>query len=429
MAEKFPPPTSGDDDKTIIRPMPGGRSRFGTPPQRGEPVGPETRMPPEVMTGSSPLVEIALPLLSMVSQLRNLPVCRNIDDLQNRLNEAIRTFESKSQQRGISSAQTRTASYFLCALIDETVLNTPWGGESDWGHNSLLIQFHKEAWGGEKFFHIVSHLTQQPTRNIALIELAYLCLSLGFEGKYRLEANGLRQTEQLRQELFLIIQRSKDRGEQSLSIQWQGLRNLRNPIVQHLPVWVFALIIGSLLMLIYLGFAYAVNHRSDRVFEQLGVLARQESAIRKTPQPIARPETITRAERFRSLLAEERANSQVEVVDNNLLRILNAFLSGSTQIKASYMPMMEKIALELQKDRSRIVVFGHTDSSPIFSARFPSNWHLSQARARNVANILNGYAPLQDRMSFEGMGATDPIATNDTIEGKARNRRIDIRIR
>jgi type VI secretion system protein ImpK len=138
---------------------------------------------------------------------------------------------------------------------------------------------------------------------------------------------------------------------------------------------------------------------------------------------------LTRADRFKKLLALEITENKVEVVDGNLLRILNGFPSGSAQLKAEYRPMMQKIAAELANDPARIAVVGHTDASPIFSARFPSNWHLSQARAKNVSDMLATYAPLQERISFEGREAMEPIASNDTEEDRARNRRIDIRIR
>jgi type VI secretion system protein ImpK len=91
---------------------------------------------------------------------------------------------------------------------------------------------------------------------------------------------------------------------------------------------------------------------------------------------------------------------------------------------------MEKIARELATESSLIVVVGHTDASPIFSARFPSNWHLSEERAKQMAEVLMDFSPqLQQRISSEGRAATEPIAPNDTAEGRAHNRRIDIRIR
>jgi type VI secretion system protein ImpK len=54
------------------------------------------------------------------------------------------------------------ARYVLCTTLDEVVLNTPWGRASQWSENSLLITFHNEAWGGEKFFELLDSVV--PTR-------------------------------------------------------------------------------------------------------------------------------------------------------------------------------------------------------------------------------------------------------------------------
>ena len=92
--------------------------------------------------------------------------------------------------------------------------------------------------------------------------------------------------------------------------------------------------------------------------------------------------------------------------------------------------MLAKLAQDLQGDKTRIVVIGHTDNQKIkFSARFKSNWHLSIARAENVASLLNDYGLIGKRVSFEGMADKDPIAPNDTKKNRALNRRIDIHIR
>lgn len=389
-------------------------------------------LPPDINSGNNPLIELSLSLLSLVVQLRQMASYPNIDALQARLAESIKKYENNILQQNLPHTHARTASYFVCTLLDETVLNTPWGSESSWGHNSLLVQFHNEAWGGEKFFDIVSHLSQQPSQNLALIELAYLCISLGLEGKYRQTGDGLRHIEGLRQELYLMIQRVKNTDNQELSLFWRGLGNIHNPLINRLPSWVLVLVAAALLMIAYLCFAYTINKSSDHVFEQLAALAQEEAKLPsvQTVTPVPRPEILTRADRFRRLLAAELQEEKVEVVDGNLLRILNAFPSGSAQLKDEYRPMMEKIVKELDTEPSLIVVVGHTDAMPIFSARFPSNWNLSQERAKDVAEVLIAFAPqLQTRISSEGRAATEPIAPNDTAEGRARNRRIDIRIR
>ena len=72
---------------------------------------------------------------------------------------------------------------------------------------------------------------------------------------------------------------------------------------------------------------------------------------------------------------------------------------------------------------------GHTDNVPMFSARFPSNWHLSEARARSVVEILTASAAYDDRYRYEGRAETEPLADNSTADGRARNRRVDIAVR
>lgn len=434
MSKSDPFSTFNDDDKTIIRPSPGGRRRqmsVGSPSSIDFSgiSGPDGRT--DFLKGSNPLIANAFSLLSIVPKLRNLPFHQAVDELQVQLIGEIQRFEDRSLHQGFTQKQVKIASYFLCALIDETVLNTPWGNQSNWGHNSLLIRFHDEAWGGEMFFQILDRLKQHSAQSLNLLELAYLCLSLGFEGKYRVAGGGMREIEQLRQELYLLIHRMKGDSERALSPHWQGLRDMRNPLVRHVPIWVITVVAGALLMLIYLGFAFAINRSSDHLYGQLAALAREEV---KTP-PVRRREPPTpagmpsRTDRFKKLLAGEIARQMVKVLDGNMLRIPNSFPSGSDQIKKEFIPMLAKIARELQTDTSRIVVVGHTDNRPIFSARFPSNWHLSQARAKNVADILLAAAPLRARVSYEGRADKEPIAPNDTAANRARNRRIDIQIR
>jgi type VI secretion system protein ImpK len=426
--------TFNQDDKTIIRPSPGGRRRQ-TPVAPPSQINFSGKSGPDALTdflaGSNPLIANAFSLLSIVSKLRHLPFHHAVDELQEQLVDAIRSFEGRALQQGASPEQVKIAGYFLCALIDEAVLNTPWGTQSNWGHNSLLIRFHNEAWGGERFFQILDRLKQHPTQSLNLLELAYLCLSLGFEGKYRVAGGGIREIEQLRQELYLLMYRLKGDSERTLSPRWQGLRDLRHPLGRHVPVWVITVVSGALLVMIYLGFAYAVNRSSDRVYGELAALAREEvkTFAARPREPAALASDPIRADRFTSLLAAEISREMVEVLDDNALRISNSFPAGSDQINKDFIPMLTKIARELQNDTGRIVVVGHTDSRPIFSARFPSNWHLSQARAKNVAGLLIASAPLKARISFEGHADSEPIAPNDTAENRARNRRIEIQIR
>jgi type VI secretion system protein ImpK len=287
--------------------------------------------------------------------------------------------------------------------------------------------------GGEKFFQILDRLKQQPAQHLNLLEFAYLCLSLGFEGKYRDKENGAHALEKERQELYLLVQRLKGDAPSELSIHWQGMRDLRNPLSRYVPFWVLVVVAGALLMLVYMGYALAIRGTTDGVYDELITMAQKVEVTQpiQTLRPLQQQKLsplITN--RFRKLLAGEIAKNQVEVLDGPILRIFNSFPSGSARIKEGFQPMLAKIGHELQNDTTRIVVIGHTDNQKIkFSARFKSNWHLSRARAEDAANLLNENGALGGRVSFEGMADKDPIAPNDTKKNRALNRRIDIHIR
>jgi len=427
----------GGGGKTVVRPTPGGRRR--QTPVMGEPAAmPGPRRPqmdrqagPEFIPSANQLTANALPLLMVVPKLRKIAFHQSVKDLQERLVAEIGTFQNRSLQQGYSEEQVRTASYLICSLIDETVLNTPWGSESFWGHDTLLVKFHREALGGEEFFPVVERFMRRPTEHLDLLELAYMCLSLGFEGKYRLSPNGNRVLEELRAEIYTEIQRLRGDSGLSLSINWQGLRDLRSPLTRYVPMWVLWVGAGLVLLLAYLGFSYKINLASNRIYGDWMTIASEEVKIPEPPPaaPVYVPAPPPRLPRFGDLLANEVASKMVVVLDGPILRLTNAFDSGSDQIRKEYMPLLSKIGQALKNGTSRVEVIGHTDNKPIFSARFPSNWDLSNARAKRVAEVLDSQGALGNRLTFKGRAEREPVAPNDTAANRALNRRVDIHIR
>ena len=79
---------------------------------------------------------------------------------------------------------------------------------------------------------------------------------------------------------------------------------------------------------------------------------------------------------------------------------------------------------ELQKRRFRIE--GHTDSNPVSNEKYPSNWELSAARALNTLHYLSDFGVDESKFSIAGYADTRPVFSNDTREGQAYNRRVDI---
>ena len=155
--------------------------------------------------GLNPLVAAAWELMSEVLELKLSSGRENLQTLNDRLAASLTRFEARAQHEGMESAQVIAARYVLCSVLDEAVVTTAWGSRSDWSKISLLSRFHNETFGGEKFFQLLERLSRDPVKHLAMLELMYLCLSMGFEGKYRVMERGVTQLESVRDALYRQI--------------------------------------------------------------------------------------------------------------------------------------------------------------------------------------------------------------------------------
>jgi len=109
------------------------------------------------------------------------------------------------------------------------------------------------------------------------------------------------------------------------------------------------------------------------------------------------------------------------------LREAGFFNSGSATPKPSALATLRTIGTRLNQTPYNLRIEGHTDNIPIHNAEFNSNWELSTARATNILQIfLAMKAITPDRISAAGYGEFHPVASNDTPEGRADNRRVDL---
>jgi chemotaxis protein MotB len=102
------------------------------------------------------------------------------------------------------------------------------------------------------------------------------------------------------------------------------------------------------------------------------------------------------------------------------------FGSASATINPDAMPLLQEVADFLGAIPNSIIVEGYTDNIPPDSGRWPSNWDLSSARSSAVLQTLQDYGIPSERISGSYYGDTRPVQSNDTAEGRAYNRRVDI---
>jgi len=190
------------------------------------------------------------------------------------------------------------------------------------------------------------------------------------------------------------------------------------------------------LMLSFLGFLYLINSASNPLLAKLYVLKDsfnvQPVVVAQAAPVIETPAAPALLDELTTFLKPEIDAHQVELLKLNgktVIRIVSKglFASGSDKIMTQYYPLLDKIGQALSsRSFDRITVVGHTDSSPIFSARFPSNWDLSKARALSIAELLANGHTLASPIVSEGRADTQPMVPNDTPANKALNRRVEI---
>ncbi len=339
-------------------------------------------------------------------------------------------FEERAEAAGMARNEVLLARYALCTALDEAVLSTPWGSTSEWGKQSLLITVHNEAWGGEKVFQLLEHCLQSPRERLYLLELLYLCMCLGFEGRYRVMNDGRSQLEALRERTAATIRSARGEYERELSPRWRGLSVARDRLSQFMPPWVGVAIGLALLLALLFGLRLKLAADAEPVFKNIHALG--EIPVQTIDRPVVQPKLVERP-RLAGFLAEEIKAGKVAVedkVDRSVVTIRGdeLFASGSASIVDDFQPLMLRIADAIHKVKGQVRVTGHSDNRPIATLRFPSNWALSQARAEQVLQILAAKTGQPERFSAEGRSDTEPLASNATAEGRAKNRRVEITV-
>jgi type VI secretion system protein ImpK len=431
--------------RTVLKPMPGGRpgktqvfmddaAALQGKKSLADAPSPAP-WPLSTGGGLNPVERAASSLIALLGQLLQAKSHPDLEGLRKRVIREIGVFETNARMANVSPENVFVARYVLCTAIDEAVLNTPEGSRSSWGRESLLVTFHKEASGGVRFFQLLKHMMEDPDANVDLLELMYICLALGFQGKYRLDSNGTNRLDGIKDQLYRAIRSKRGDTEPALSPHWQGIRQASRVLTPFVPIWVFGVGLGVLLLLVYGVFSFQLSGDTGQALEKLSMIELTKLPQRtfhlpqKPQKPISPPpEPVVT---LSSLLAEDIEAGTITVDEDSYRSLIRVrgdglFASGKTKVSADYMGLLQRIARALAKVPGQVLVTGHTDNVPIRTLRFPSNWHLSRARAQAVVNMLAEAAGPAERYQFEGRGEREPLVPNDSAANRAINRRVEI---
>lgn len=256
----------------------------------------------------------------------------------------------------------------------------------------------------------------------------HACLALGFEGVHRTSSGGAASLQMIQRNLFETLRRVKQ-ADPELSPRWQGKALASQAARFRVPVWSVAAISGVAVLGLYFVLRALLGGNAEAAASallsvhpkgELGIVRKVFSA----PPPPAPPQQA-------KVCATVRPPIVCQVTPNLIIvRLVDItlFEPGQAAVRAEFKPLIERIADVLEQEGGAIRVVGHTDNVPIRTARFPSNLQLSQERAKAVGELLSGKLSRRDRISFEGKGSDAPIASNETRDGRGKNRRVEILI-
>ncbi|EOV9010068.1 DotU family type VI secretion system protein [Cronobacter malonaticus] len=381
-----------------------------------------------ILSGASsnnPLVAAANPLLNAIPQIRHSVSHEDQAGLRQRLIDEIRRFEVRCQQAALPYEVIVGARYCLCTALDEAAALTPWGSRGVWSGSGLLVTFHNETWGGEKFFQLLARLSQNPREHIFLLEMINYCLLLGFEGRYRVMDNGRTQLETIKQRLWQMIRSVRGSYPPPLSPHPEDqpvLRKLWRPVV---PLWACVALAGFLACLFFIILNWRLGDNTSPVLAKIYQTPLPEVTVQQPARevaPVLNLRGFLRPEIEAGLVAvRDEADRSVVILKGDGL-----FASASTVVRGRYEPVIDRVAQAMNNVSGKILVVGYSDNVPIRSARFASNYELSLARAESVQKMLQAHLADPNRVKAQGRGEMDPIAPNNTPENRARNRRVEI---
>lgn len=175
----------------------------------------------------NPLVAAAAPILVAVNHIAPQAANINPAELHRILSHELQTFEEKARKLDYRAAIIMAARYFLCCHVDEMIAGSNAQALQDfWQQQPLLQTMQGETWGGERFFMILERASDDTKTHVHLLELGFLCLNLGYQGKYRKQKADHQELENIRENLFELIK--SVRGQYSSTLYYREAQQTRS---------------------------------------------------------------------------------------------------------------------------------------------------------------------------------------------------------
>jgi len=388
--------------------------------------------PPRPPSPRNSLMSASESLLALLASVRAGRAQIDLPKLHGVVADAITQF-GESVRGTCPEEQAKRSAYALCATADDIVLNLPGQPEqtAQWAQRSMVVRFFGEAIGGDRFWALLDQMVGRPSEYLNVIELYHACMAAGFMGRYRVAPNGKADHQAVMQRAYQALEHPRRVSPSELSPNWRGVLTEMSSLRFWTPLSLAAGGAALLLLLIYGGLRWGLSRTAQPAEAALASIYDQGPLTlgREAKAPAA--PACSERERIAQRLGSDVGQGRLIVdCDSKFIRVRakssGLFASASASLKEESSPLLQRIAKAVDPEKGKIIVEGYTDNRAVRSLSIGSNKELSARRAENVGNLMAQWLSNPSRISAEGKGEQDPIASNNTAQGQAVNRRVEI---
>jgi type VI secretion system protein ImpK len=216
---------------------------------------------PTTSVAAPSLADLCGDLLAFALQLKRSSDPGDAEALRLKIDEQFRSLETRARQADVPQEDVQQAKYAVAAFIDEMILTSSWPLKDSWADKPLQLAYFNEFAAGEEFYNKVDAL--RGAKRNSVLEVYYLCLALGFRGKY-VDLQGMEKKKVLMDTMLREIRGASPAAAGGLSPAWQPPDALPG-IVKYFPAWFVAAACGLFIILLFILLSSILGSSADNL--------------------------------------------------------------------------------------------------------------------------------------------------------------------
>lgn len=213
------------------------------------------------------LADVYAPCFTLALQLRAGHEFGDSEVLRSKIKGLLDKTRREAVRTGHAPEDVREAEFALVAFLDETLLSSDWSQKDRWLAKPLQLELFNRYDAGEEFFHRLDGLRANPGLHAEVLEVYYLCMALGFKGKFQL--HGQEQLRGLIEETQAEVARQPGMNATTLAPHGLPRDTVADEVKSRVPTWVFVAVALVLSFVVYLGMSFYISSTADEVAQDI----------------------------------------------------------------------------------------------------------------------------------------------------------------